>query len=121
MFTDLRSYFDQINSKEETLSFLGKDIIKYLLKSEINTKLKSSLDKIDRTIEEISDNKNPFNLDSKYHEEMIKMEIIKEQKKNKGKDLNNISMFSSIVTNLNKSKSDDSFKSSLSKLISHVK
>ena len=46
-FSDLRSFFDEINSKEETLSFLGKDIVKYHLKNEINTKLKSSLDKID--------------------------------------------------------------------------
>ena len=40
MFNDLRSFFDQINNKEATLSFLGKDIVKYHLKNEINTKLK---------------------------------------------------------------------------------
>lgn len=104
MFTDLRSYFDEINSKEETLSFLGKDIIKYHLKNEINTKLKSSLDKIDRIIDEISDDNNPFNLDNKYYEEMLKMEIIKQEKDNKGKDLNN----NSALTNPNKSKNDES-------------
>ena len=86
LFNDLRSFFDEINSKEETLSFLGKDIIKYHLKNEINTKLKSSFDKIDRTLDEIIDDKIPFNLDNKYYEELIKMDIIKHPKnlKNNG-------------------------------------
>ena len=73
MFNDLRSFFDQINSKEETLSFLGKDIIKYHLKSLINTKLKSSLDKIDRVLDEMTNENNPFNLDYKYYEELVKI------------------------------------------------
>lgn len=89
MFNDLRSFFDEINSKEETLSFLGKDIIKYHLKHEINTKLKSSFDKIDRALDEINDEKNPFNLDNKYYEELVKMDIIKLPKKSKEKELNN--------------------------------
>ena len=105
-FNDLRSFFDEINSKEETLSFLGKDIIKYHLKNEINTKLKSSLDKIDRTLDEISDDKNPFNLDNKYYEELIKMEIIKKPKENKEKDLNN----NSVIINLNKKIEESSSK-----------
>ena len=86
MFSDLRSFFDEINSKEETLSFLGKDIIKYHLKNEINTKLNSSLDKIDRILDELIDDDIPFNLDNKYYEELIKMEIIKEPKDKKDKD-----------------------------------
>ena len=87
VFNDLRSFFDDINSKEETLSFLGKDIIKYHLKHEINTKLKSSLDKIDRTLDELNNDKIPFNLNNKYYEELIKMDIIKHHKENK--DFNN--------------------------------
>lgn len=83
LFNDLRSFFDDINSKEETLSFLGKDIIKYHLKNEINTKLKSSLDKIDRTLDEIDNEQIPFNLENKFSEELIKMEIIKHVKDNK--------------------------------------
>ena len=31
-FNDLRSFFDEINSKEESLNFFGKDIVKYHLK-----------------------------------------------------------------------------------------
>jgi len=90
MFNDLRSFFDQINSKEETLSFLGKDIIKYHLKSLINTKLKSSLDKIDRVLDEMINENNPFNLDYKYYEELVKMDIIKEEKNTKEKNMINI-------------------------------
>ena len=89
MFNDLRSFFDQINSKEETLSFLGKDIIKYHLKSLINTKLKSSLDKINRVLDEMTDENNPFNLDYKYYEELVKMDIIKEEKNIKEKNVIN--------------------------------
>jgi len=89
MFNDLRSFFDQINSKEETLSFLGKDIIKYHLKSLINTKLKSSLDKIDRVLDEMTNENNPFNLDYKYYEELVKMDIIKEEKNTKDKNMIN--------------------------------
>ena len=89
MFNDLRSFFDQINSKEETLSFLGKDIIKYHLKSLINTKLKSSLDKIDRVLDEMTNENNPFNLDYKYYEELVKMDIIKEEKNIKEKNMIN--------------------------------
>ena len=92
MFNDLRSFFDEINSKEETLSFLSKDIIKYHLKNAINTKLKSSLDKIDKSLNEVNDENNPFNLESKYYEEMVKMDIIKVTKKNKDnkeKDMSN--------------------------------
>ena len=106
-FSDLRSFFDEINSKEETLSFLGKDIVKYHLKNEINTKLKSSLDKIDRALNEITDDKNPFNLDSKYFEELIKMEIIKKPKENKEKDLNNNANNNSVIINLNKNKIEE--------------
>jgi hypothetical protein len=97
MFNDLRSFFDQINSKEETLSFLGKDIIKYHLKSLINTKLKSSLDKINRVLDEMTNEKNPFNLDYKYYEELVKMDIIKEEKNIKEKNvINNEDINSSV-------------------------
>lgn len=108
MFNDLRSFFDEINSKEETLTFLGKDIIKYHLKHEINTKLKSSLDKIDRALEEINDEKNPFDLDNKYYEELVKMDIIKQAKINKEKELNN-----NESTKTNLIKIDDSFNMSM--------
>lgn len=107
LFNDLRSFFDEISSKEETLSFLGKDIIKYHLKNEINTKLKSSLDKIDRTLDEIIDDKNPFNLNEKFFEELIKMEIIKLPKENKEKDLNN----NSVNTSLNRTKIEENSNS----------
>ena len=108
MFNDLRSFFDEINSKEETLTFLGKDIIKYHLKHEINTKLKSSLDKIDRALEEINDEKNPFDLDNKYYEELVKMDIIKQTKINKEKELNN-----NESTKTNLIKIEDSFNMSM--------
>ena len=111
MFNDLRSFFDEINNKEETLSFLGKDVIKYHLKNEINTKLKSSLDKIDRVLDELTDENNPFNLDQKYYEELVKMDIIKEPKNIKEKNVNNIEEVNkkgnNNIINLNKNMNDN--------------
>ena len=72
-FNDLRSFFDEINSKEESLNFFAKDVIKYQLKEEINTKMKSSLDKIDRILYEMSNDDSPFNLP--YNEKQISPSI----------------------------------------------
>ena len=85
-FNDLRSFFDEINSKEESLNFFAKDVIKYQLKEEINTKMKSSLDKIDRILYEMSNDDSPFNLDYKYLEELDKLDILKINKDKKEKD-----------------------------------
>ena len=76
-FNDLRSFFDEINSKEESLNFFGKDIVKYHLKGEINTKMESSLNKIDIMLKEMCDEDSPFNLDHKFVEEIKKLDVIK--------------------------------------------
>ena len=76
-FNDLRSFFDEINSKEESLNFFGKDIVKYHLKGEINTKMESSLNKIDIMLKEMCDEDSPFNLDHKFAEEIKKLDVIK--------------------------------------------
>ena len=97
LFNDLRSFFDEINSKEESLNFFRKDVIKYQLKEEINTKMKSNLDKIERMLDEMCNDDTPFNLDNKYLEELDKLDIIKLkiEKKEKEKENNNIN----IITN----------------------
>ncbi len=76
-FNDLRSFFDEINSKEESLNFFAKDVIKYQLKEEINTKMISSLEKIERLLNELCNENSPFNLDNKYLQELSKLDIIK--------------------------------------------
>ena len=86
-FNDLRSFFDEINSKEESLNFFGKDVVKYQLKEEINTKMKSNLEKIERMLDEMCKDDTPFNLDNKYLEELDKLEIIKLNTEKKDKDM----------------------------------
>ena len=76
-FNDLRAFFDEINSKEESLNFFGKEVTKYQLKEEINTKMISSLDKIERLLNELCNEDSPFNLDNKYIQELSKLDIIK--------------------------------------------
>ena len=76
-FNDLRAFFDEINSKEESLNFFGKEVTKYQLKEEINTKMISSLDKIERLLNELCNEYSPFNLDNKYLQELSKLDIIK--------------------------------------------
>lgn len=73
----LEYYFREINSREEMLLFLQKDILKYHISNEINIKMKSSLNKIDKILKEINNNKNPFNLGEKYRNEFANMKIIK--------------------------------------------
>ena len=45
--------------------------------------MKSSLHKIDRILNEINDIKNPFNLDSKYHNQLLNMKLIDKDEKDK--------------------------------------
>ena len=87
-FNDLRNFLDEINSKEESLNFFGKDVIKYHLKGEINTKMESSINKIDMILNQMCDEDSPFNLDNKYLEELNKLDILKinSDKKDKDKD-----------------------------------
>ena len=45
--------------------------------SEINKQLKSSFDKINKILSEVTDKNNPFHLEEKYFQELIKMKIFK--------------------------------------------
>ena len=78
-FNELEYYLNEINNKENTLAFFKRDIIKYHLTNEINDKIKNSFDKINNILDEILDEENPFNLDSKYDPDLVKMKIIKDQ------------------------------------------
>ena len=79
-FNELEYYLNEINKKESTLAFFKRDIIKYHLTNEINNKIKSSFNKINSILDEIINDENPFNLDSKYYQELVKMKIIKPTK-----------------------------------------
>ena len=89
-FNDLRSFFDEINSKEESLNFFAKDIIKYHLKGEINTKFESSLNKIDIILKEMCDENSLFNLDNKYIEEIKKFNVKINNQENNSNNNDNI-------------------------------
>jgi hypothetical protein len=96
----LEYFFRELSTKEETLLFLQKDILKYHILNEINVKMKSSLNKIDKILNEISDKKNPFNLGNKYQNELAKMKVIKsdiEEELQKKKKLEEIRKKSIII------------------------
>ena len=76
-YKELRQFFKDINDKEETLSYFKKNILKYHLMNEINTKMKSSFDKINKILSEVTDVNNPFHLNERYLQELIKMKIFK--------------------------------------------
>ena len=84
----LEYFFKEINSREEMLLFLQKDILKYHLSNEINVKMKSSLNKIDKILNEINNVKNPFNLMDKYRNEFINMKIIRSDAEKEKKSKN---------------------------------
>ena len=84
VFSELRSFFDDINDKEETLNLLSENIVKYHLIKEINTKVQSSFDKIDRILSENNNEQNPFNFDFKIREEMARLDIFKNGEETKG-------------------------------------
>ena len=90
VFSDLRSFFDDINGKEETLNLLSGKIIKYHLIKEINTKLKSSIDKIERILEDNSNDQNLFNLDFKVMQEMVRLDIIQKVEEIDGDEESNM-------------------------------
>ena len=87
-FNDLRSFLDEINSKEESLNFFEKDVIKYQLEREISTKMESSINKIDIILNQICDEDSPFDLDNKFLGELNKLDVIRKNidKKEKEKD-----------------------------------
>ena len=107
-FNELRSFFDEINSKDESLNFFGKDVIKYQLKGEINTKMESSLNKINMILNQMCDEDTPFNLENKFLEELEKLEIIKlnVDKKDKDKDISKQKDID-LIDNINDNQNDN--------------
>ena len=107
-FNELRSFFDEINSKDESLNFFGKDVIKYQLKGEINTKMESNLNKINMILNQMCDEDTPFNLENKFLEELEKLEIIKlnVDKKDKDKDISKQKDID-LIDNINDNQNDN--------------
>ena len=84
-FNYLETIFNEISRKEEMLIIFNKKILKYYIINEINTKMNSTMKIIEKMIDELICSDNCFNLDSKYHDELIKMKIIETKIKNKDK------------------------------------
>ena len=86
-FNELEFFLNEINNKESTLAFFKRDIIKYHLTNEINDKIKNSFDRINNILDEIVNEDNPFNLDSKYYLDLLRMKISKTQEHDKNNDI----------------------------------
>jgi len=88
----IKYFFDEIATKEETLEFIGDRTIKYLLSWEIHNKIENAFDIIENTLDEILNEDRPFNLDNKYNKELLKFNVVNknseynqvENKMNKG-------------------------------------
>ena len=88
----IKYFFDEIATKEETLEFIGDRTIKYLLYWEIHNKIENAFDIIENTLDEILNEDRPFNLDNKYNKELLKFNVVNknseynqvENKMNKG-------------------------------------
>ena len=82
-FNILENIFNEISRKEEMMIIFNKKILKYYIMNEINTKIISTMNIIEKIIDELVCKDNYFNLDSKYYEELKNMKIIETKKKNK--------------------------------------
>lgn len=77
---ELHYFFSEISKKEETLDLIGDRTIKYLISWEINKKIEKTFDKIENTLDEIINEENIFNLDHKYNKEIMKINVIQNNK-----------------------------------------
>ena len=63
------------------ISAFNKEILKYQIIHEINTKIKSSIKLFEKELEELVGKEIPFNLSNQCYEELINMKIIELPKK----------------------------------------
>lgn len=77
---ELHYFFNEISKKEETLDLIGDRTIKYLISWEINKKIEKTFDKIENTLDEIINEENIFNLEHKYNKEIMKINVIQNNK-----------------------------------------
>lgn len=78
-FEDLEFYFDELSHKEDILSLVSGGITQYHISTELNNKLLGALDDIENTLDEINDVFNPFNLTPEFNNELIKMNLAKNE------------------------------------------
>ena len=88
-FNMLENIFNDISNKEELISIFNKEILKYHIIHEINTKIKSSINLIKKEIEELLGKEVPFNLSNNFYEELINMKIIEMHKKEENEEKDN--------------------------------
>jgi hypothetical protein len=72
-FEQLEQYFESLNNKEEVLSVLSSEMIKFHLIYEIKNKLNNTLNIIENTLDEINNEESPFNLKKEENDELLKI------------------------------------------------
>ncbi len=82
-FNDLEIIFYEISNREQMLLNFKKNILKYYIINEINIKINSSIKLFEKIIDKLTGNNIFFNLDNKYHKELIDLKLIKPLKKTK--------------------------------------
>lgn len=80
-FNDLEIIFYEISNREQMLLNFKKNILKYYIINEINIKINSSIKLFEKIIDKLTGNNIFFNLDNKYHKELIDLKLIKPLKK----------------------------------------
>ena len=85
-FSEIEDYFYQINNKEDILAMFNRDIIKYHLTNKINKKIKNTFDSIISILDGLLNDEKPFDLDEQYLNELLKMNIVFNEKEDKEKD-----------------------------------
>ena len=85
-FSEIEDYFYQINNKEDILAMFNRDIIKYHLTNKINKKIKNTFDSIISILDGLLSDEKPFDLDEQYLNELLKMNILFNEKEDKERD-----------------------------------
>lgn len=67
---EFKSYFKEMNENEKKLYNINKKIIKYHLNFQINKKISSILDKMEKIVNETIDQNNPYNLSPNLNNEL---------------------------------------------------
>ena len=87
---EFKNFFEKMSENEDKINNINKDIIKYHLISQINSKIDSSFNKMDQIAKEtINSEKNPFNLTPILNTELNNILNIIENKENNKNNKNN--------------------------------
>ena len=85
---EFNEYLKLLSEKDETLEISSKDIKKFKVNNQINTKMNIFYEKINLIIDEMLNSKNPFNLDDETYK--LYNEILEEKKKEQNEEKNDL-------------------------------